>query len=107
VFTRLLENTACLSLKPAKRQKKKTPMGIQNQPTMERLPTPVSVGLGQLAVFKKDTSSSFSRSPIFPVSSVLVSAGAQFSPVSPVLVPAGAQLPDPVLEPGPKFQCRL
>ncbi len=89
----LLENTACLLLKPTKKEKKKIPIGIQNQPTMERLPTPVSVGLGQLAIFKKDTSSSFSKSPIFPVSSVLVLAG--------------AQLPDPVLEPSPKFQCRL
>ncbi len=67
---------------------------------MERLPTPVSVGLGQLAVFKEKHQFQFQQEPNFPS---FFSFGSQFSPVSPVLDSAGAQLPDLVLEPGPKF----
>jgi hypothetical protein len=62
----LLENTTCLLLKLGKRQKKKTPIGIQNQPTIERLPTPISVGLGQSAILKERHEFQFQQKPNFP-----------------------------------------
>ncbi len=55
-------------------------MGIQNQPTMERLPTPVSVGLGQLAVFKERHQFQFQQEPNFPS---FFSFGFSRSPVFP------------------------